>query len=340
MKYYSLKIFFLILFISTSIFPQSIQKIAVIGDFQILNGDTIKNCKIGYRTFGKLNEDSSNVIIYPSWFGGTTEGIATLINKYTFVDSSKYFIIALDALGDGISSSPSNYNDNDSVFAKLTIRDMVNSQYLLLTKFLGIKHLFGAIGGSMGSMQVLEWAVAYPDFIDKIVAYVASPKMSSFDLLWMNTQLNMIETSRQNGMSDKEIKKISDMMTEVIARTPAYVVEHIKLNELSKYLEKFDKEPNKVFTLDDYIVQLKAMMKHDISINYNGSMEQASESIRAKLFIIVSETDMILNPTEAKKLIKLTNAKKLILENNCGHLAVGCEIDRCREEIAKFLDKE
>jgi homoserine O-acetyltransferase len=67
-------------------------------------------------------------------------------------------------------------------------------------------------------------------------------------------------------------------------------------------------------------------------------MEQAAKSIKAKLFIIVSETDMMVNPTEALRFIDLTNAKKLILQNNCGHLAVSCEIDKCREEIAKFLN--
>jgi homoserine O-acetyltransferase len=226
----------------------------------------------------------------------------------------------------------------NGLFPQITIRDMVNSQYKLVTEIFKLKHLFAAIGGSMGSMQVLEWAVAYPDFIDKIIAYVATPKMSSFDLLWMNTQLTMIESSRKNGMSEKEIKKISDMMTAIIARTPAYTIENTRVQDIPSYIASFDKEPSKVFTLDNYVTLLKAMMKHDISLEYNESMEQAAKSIKAKLFIIVSKTDMMVNPTEALRLIDLTNAKKLILQNNCGHLAVSCEIDKCREEIAKFLN--
>ena len=327
----------LVIFSFSIVCAQSEQKIAVIGDLKLLSGDTIKNCKVGYRTFGSINIDSSNIVIYLSWFGGTTEGIATLIQKKSFIDSSKYFIIAIDALGNGVSSSPSNYELGDSVFNRLTISDMVNSQYKLLTEILGINHIHAAIGGSMGSMQVLEWGVRYPNFIDKIVAYVATPKMSSFDLLWMNTQLNMIESSRRNGMTEKEIKKISDMMTEIIARTPAYTVKNTKVQDIPSYIASFDKEPSKVFTLDNYLALLKAMMKHDISLNCNGSMEKAAKSIKAKLFFIVSETDMMVNPTEAIKLAELTGAKKLILQNNCGHLAVGCEIDRCRAEIDEFL---
>lgn len=340
MKNNLLNISLLLVLSSALVFSQSNQKYAVIGDFKLLSGNIIKDCKIGYRTFGKINEDSSNIIIYPTWFEGTTEGIESLIKKHVYIDTTKYFIIAIDALGDGISSSPSNYIYGDTVFNDLTIRDIVNSQYMLLTKYFGISHLFGAVGGSMGSMQALEWAVAYPEFIDKILAYVSSPKMSSFDLLWMNTQLNMIETSRRNGMSDKEIKKIADMITTILARTPAYVIENIKIEDFPEYLESFNRELSKVFTLDDYIVQLKAMMKHDISREYKGSMGTAAKSIKSELLIIVSETDLLVNPSEALKLADLIGAKKIVLQNNCGHLAVGCEIERCKKEIADFFSKE
>ena len=333
------KTILVIIYSFSAVYSQSVQKYADIGDFKLLSGDTIKNCQIGYRTFGKINNDSSNIIIYPTWFVGTSEGISTLIQKYLFLDSTKYYIIAIDALGNGISSSPSNYEFEDSVFNNLTISDMVNSQYKFLTETLGINHLYGAIGGSMGSMQALQWAVTYPDFIDKIVAYVATPKMSSYDLLWMNTQLNFIESARKNGMLEKEIKKISDMITAMIARTPDYVVENTDIAEFPEYLKSFDKEPDKTFTFDDYLAQLKAMMKHDISINFNGSMEDAAKNIKAELFIIVNETDILINPTQALNLANLTDAETLILNNNCGHLGVSCEIDRCREEIAEFLEK-
>jgi homoserine O-acetyltransferase/O-succinyltransferase len=332
------RLFFLFLnfIIIVNIYPQSVQQYADIGNFELVNGDTIYDCRIGFRTFGKPNIDTSNAIIYCSWFGGTSEGIASLIEKRNFIDTSKFFIIAFDALGDGISSSPSKYAFTD--FPEITIRDMVNSQYLVLTKHLGIEHLYGAIGGSMGSMQVLEWAVAYPYFISKIVAYVCSPKLTSYDLLWMNTQLRMMETLRKYRATEKEIKTLSDMMTAWISRTPDHVNENIKVENFENYLTKFENEPYETFTNDNYIAQMKAMIRHDISKDFNNSMEEAAKTIKAKLFLIVSKNDMMVNPLESIKLAELINCRLLILDNNCGHLAVSCEFERVRKEIAEFLN--
>jgi homoserine O-acetyltransferase len=326
---------FIFLFLPLT-FAQSVQKIADIGNLILMSGDTINNCSIGYRTFGKINSDTSNIIIYPTWFGGTSENIGTLLSKYRFIDTTRYFVIAVDALGNGISTSPSNYND-DTVFDSLTIKDMVNSQHKLLTENFKLKNVFAVIGGSMGSMQALEWATSYPDFMKKIVAYVSSPKVSSFDLLWINTQLNTFETGRRNGMTDQEIKKSLDMMTAVISRSPAYYIEKYDEVEMNKYLESFDKAPPKDFSLDNYICQLKAIMHHDISIPFNKSMEAAAKAIKAELFIIVSENDMMVNPIKAINLAELTEARLMILQNNCGHLAVSCEIEKCRQEIDNFL---
>ena len=67
---------------------------------------------------------------------------------------------------------------------------MVNSQYKLVTQIFGIKHLFAAVGGSLGAMQVLEWSVAYPEFIKQdsfLCRY--TPRMSTYDLLWMNVPI-------------------------------------------------------------------------------------------------------------------------------------------------------
>lgn len=340
-KYLERIVFALAVLIFSSIaYPQSVQKFSAIGDFVLESKDTIKNCTLGYRTFGELNSDKSNVIIYPTWFGGTSEQIGTLLSKYRFVDTTKYFVIAIDALGNGISSSPSNYSGDYKVFDNLTIRDMVNSQYKFLTENFGLKNIFAVIGGSMGSMQALEWGTSYPSFMKKIIAYLSSPKVSSYDLLWINTQLNIFNTGRLNRISDREIKKNLDMMTAVISRTPAYYIEKYDDNEINNYLSSFDKEPSKDFSLDNYICQLKAIMRHDISVPFNDSIEDAAKALKANLFIIVSETDMMVNPAEAIKFAEMTKARLLILQNNCGHMAVTCEIDKCREEIDDFLKSQ
>ena len=330
----------IILICSSIQFSQSQQKLAEIGNLKLISGDVFENCVIGYRTFGKLNQDSSNAILFPTWFEGTTDDITRLIQKYSFLDTTKYYIIAIDALGNGISSSPSNYNVyRIKLFPDITIRDMVNSQYKFITDKMKLNHLFAAVGGSLGAMQVLEWSVAYPNFISKIVAYVGTPKMSTYDLLWINTQLNLIETGKQYGVTEKEIRKSIAMMMAGIGRTPDYIVEKIKLEDFANYLKNFDNEYSKTFTLEDYHFQLKAISNHDISKEFGGSMEEAVKIIKAELFIIVNETDMLINPTEALNFAKLTDAKTLVLNNNCGHLGVSCEIERCREEIDKFLSE-
>ncbi|MEJ5262615.1 MAG: alpha/beta fold hydrolase [Ignavibacterium sp.] len=316
---------------------QSIQKFSEIGDFVLESRDTIKNCILGYRTFGKPNEDFSNIIIYPTWFGGNSEQIGTLLSKYKFVDTTKYFIIAIDALGNGVSSSPSNYSGDKSVFDKLTIKDMVNSQYKFLTEKLGYKNIYAVIGGSMGSMQAIQWAVSYPDFIKKVIAYVPSPKVTSYDLLWINTQIKLIETLMKYEATGREIKTLSDMMTSLISRTPDYVTENVQLEKFSEYLESFNKEPDKIFTLENYLAQIKAIRDFDFSADFSNDFKKAAEQIKSKLFLIISKRDMMVNPKTAMQLAELTGCRTLFLDNNCGHLAVTCEIEKVKKEIADFL---
>jgi homoserine O-acetyltransferase len=323
------------LFFVIGSFPQ--QQMASLGDFLLVNGKTIKNFELGYRTFGQINKDSSNIIFYASWFGGTSEAIGTLIKKYSFIDTSKYFVIAVDAIGNGISSSPSNFNSSES-FPEITIQDMTTASVKFLRDKLKIKNIFAAIGGSMGSMQVLQLAVDYPDFSDKVIAYVSSPRLTTYDMLWIQTQLNFIETAKKYSMTEKEIKKISDMITALISRTPEYIITNTQVEKFQEYLKTFDKEPSKIFTLENYLCQIKAIYNHNIAKNFGNSIEEASKRICAEIFFIVSENDMMVNPSESIKLADLTDSDILILDNNCGHLSVSCEIEKCRDAIADFLD--
>ncbi|HET7840268.1 MAG TPA: homoserine acetyltransferase, partial [Terriglobia bacterium] len=171
------------------------QRFADLGDFKLQSGEILRDCRVGYRTLGQPNAAKSNVILFPTWAGGTTEQLLGSAGPGKLADSSKFYVILVDALSNGVSSSPSNSAAQPRMhFPKVTILDMVNTQHELLTRVLRIEHLKAVMGISMGGMQTFQWIVAYPDFMDQAVPIVGSPRQAPFDLLHWQTQLDAIFT--------------------------------------------------------------------------------------------------------------------------------------------------
>ena len=336
------KYLFLILFIFTlQIYPQSVQNFYELGNFKLENGQTIKNCKIGYRTYGKMNSDKSNIILFPTWFGGNTAGLQSLIGSGKIADSTKYFVITLDALGDGVSSSPSNSKEQpDSKFPQFDIHDMVNSQYQFVTKYFKIKHVFCVMGGSMGGMQTFQWIVAYPNFMDKAVSWVGSPKLTSNDLLLWNAELLAINEGLNCNASEESIMKTVSAFQNLNIVTPQYRVEHTTPAEFPEFLKNMNKGFDKIFNPYNWKSQLLAMIHHDVSKPYNENMQKAASRVKAKLLNIVSLQDHMVNPTAAIAFGKLINAKTIELNNDCGHLGPGCEMGRVNKIVNEFLSEK
>jgi len=317
-----------------TLFAQPAQQIANIGDLKLESGEIILNCHIGYQIIGKANKDSSNIIVYPTWFGGLSKDIAGIIGKYNLIDTTKYMVIAIDALGNGISSSPSNY---DKKFPLFTIRDMVKSQFHLINKILKIKHLYAIIGGSMGSFQTFEWLVCYPDFIDKAIPYVCSPVRTSSDKLRLNLEKDIISLHKNYDIPEAKTQRIMNMLTAYFSKTQNYLSKEIDTYEFDEYYQKFEAKETRPFSMENRLSQINAMLTHDISQKYNNSLEFAAKKIKAEMLIIVSDSDQVVNPQPAIELSKMTNSELIVLSNDCGHLAPGCNMKKFGEHIAKFL---
>src|SRR5260370_35274508 len=112
-----------------SLLPFRSRNLEILGTSSSKSGAVIRDCRIGYHTLGKLNDDKSNAVLWPTWFTGSSEQLAPLVGPAGYVGSSRFFVILVDALGNGVSSSPSNSSVQPRMdFPVFTIGDMVNTQ--------------------------------------------------------------------------------------------------------------------------------------------------------------------------------------------------------------------
>src|SRR5207237_4179583 len=143
------------------------------GDLKLESGEVIKDFAISYVTHGTLNAKKSNAILMVTALTGNHHRLDFLIGPGKALDTTKYFVIATDAIGNGLTTSPSNSKAQPRMqFPKFGMRDMVESQRRLLGEKLGIDHVVAVVGPSMGGMQALQWGVSHPDFMDSLVALV------------------------------------------------------------------------------------------------------------------------------------------------------------------------
>ncbi len=315
--------------------------LASIGDFKLESGASILDCKIAYRTFGTLNSAKNNAILVTTWFTGNTGALIGSTGAGKMYDSSKYYVIAVDALGDGFSSSPSNSTRQPGMrFPQFTIRDMVNSQHQLLTKVLKIDHLLAVTGGSMGGMQTFQWVVSYPDFVDKAIPVMGTPRLTAYDTVLWNSEVHAIEKDPDWNHGDytapPPLRAVKDIHWLHLT-TPRHEVANANYADTAALLNKV--EAPSQFDANNYFRQLQAILTHDVSKPFGGSMERAAQSIKAQILIIASPQDLMVNSQPAIDFGKLINAPTILLDSDCGHLAPGCSGDRVALALADFLSQ-
>ena len=244
------------------------QQTARIGDFKLESGEVIRDCAIGYRTFGTLNSDKSNAVLFPTAFGWRSAGLATRIGAGKLVDSAKYYVIAVDSLGDGISSSPSNSKSQPGLsFPQFSIRDLVSVEQKVVSDSMHIRHLHAVIGFSMGGMQAFQWAVSYPDFVDKIVSIVGSPQLSSYDLLLWRTVLLALESDpdwKQGQYSSEPALHLMNMVQALSLQTPEFVATNTTRQDYSKFESELSQGPDDL-DANDTVRQIQALLSTDVA---------------------------------------------------------------------------
>jgi homoserine O-acetyltransferase/O-succinyltransferase len=177
--------------------------------YTTVGGGTIRNVRIGWESYGTLNADRSNAVLITHFYSGTSHAAGkykadektagywdSIIGPGKAIDTNKYFVLSSDTLVNlnanmpgVVTTGPASINPDTgkpygTSFPVVTIRDFVNVQKALLES-LGISKV-KIVGASMGALQAYEWAVAYPDMVDRIVPVIGAAGGDPFLIAWLD----------------------------------------------------------------------------------------------------------------------------------------------------------
>jgi homoserine O-acetyltransferase len=308
-----------------------VQQFAEFGDLKLSEGGMIHEFRLGYRTIGKLNSSRSNAVLWPTWIGGKSQDLLPFIGPGNVVDSDNYFVILVDAIGNGVSTSPSNSKKQPLMkYPRFTIRDMVKVEHRLCTDVLHLSHLHAVVGSSMGGMQTFEWVVTYPDFMDIGISMSGSPQSTSFDKLFWTAQIDAVELDPawNHGSPTGPLGRgfaLSEEIGSMNSTSPSYRVTHTSPQDFDLFLAEIRKNANgDAGTASDQIRQRQAIISLDIPGEFGLTLEQAAKRVHAKLLVIVSVQDHIVNPRPAMEFAAAVNAPVVSLNSPCGHQSFTC----------------
>ena len=321
-------------------------RIAELGDLDLESGEKILGYRQSYVTHGELNREKSNAVLVCISLTGNHHRLDFLIGPGKALDPAHYFIIAVDPMSNGLSTSPSNSDQQPAMrFPRFTIRDMVQSQYHLLTRQFGIPRLRAVIGASMGGMQALQWAVSHPLYARACVAMTPMAKTSPWAVLVTETARScLIADPAWNGDGfsaepERGWRAYTGLMTALLSRTPAALAEFLPdCADAHLWFEKILMHNRAIgFDAHDYLYQSWAYEAHDVgtTAGFNGDTTAALASIEVRTLILAPPLDLF-NPAQAARdaAAKIPGARFVEIPSAQGHQAA----TSTKPEDAAFLN--
>ena len=317
--------------------PMTDYHIFQLGDFTTQHNATLRGAFLAYMTYGDLNADKSNAIVYPTWYSGRHWDNEWLIGPGMALDPAKYFIIVPNMLGNGLSSSPSNTSPpyDRARFPKITVHDQIVAQHRLVTEKFGIERLALVTGWSMGAGQTYQWAVSHPEMVERIAPFCGSSRTSAHNKVFLEgVKAALTADSAFAGGWYGEALPITGL--RAMARVYAgwgfsqafyWEKEYEKLGYTS--LEDFLIGFWEGFFLDgrdpnDLLAMLWTWQHGDVGLTpgFSGDTEAALGSIKAAALVMPAEKDLYFPPEdEAWAVRRIPNAELRVIPGIWGHFA-------------------
>lgn len=326
-----------------------------LGDFELESGDTIRGLTLAYATFGTLSAQRDNAILFPTWYSGSSKILErAYVGSGRALDPDKYFIILVNQIGAGLSSSPSNAAPPFDVarFPRVSIADDVRAQHRLVTEAFGVERLALVLGGSMGAQQTYEWAVRYPDAVRRAAPIAGLARGTAHNKLLVSTFIDAIisdpafeegwyerASSVHRGLRRHARSFAASGFSPALFNRRGW--SELGFTTTDDFVTGFveghflPQDPNNLVLL------LSKWRDADVSRATNGDLAQALGGVRAKTFVIAIDEDgffPLADIAAEQKLIAGSELRRV--SSPWGHLALfgtdpayNAAIDRHLEDL-------
>ena len=303
---------------------------------------------IAYQTYGTLNPERSNAILIchaltgdqyvadPHPITGNAGWWTTLVGPGNVLDTDRYFLICANVLGGCMGTTgPKETNPGTGEpwaldFPVITVRDMVHAQKLLVDH-LGIDQLFCVIGGSMGGMQVLQWASSYPDAVFAAVPIAAAARHSAQNIAfhevgrqaimadpdWCGGQYLKLGRNPARGLAVARMaahvtylseaalhrkfgRNLQDRKAITYGFDADFQVESYLRHQGSTFVDRFD--------ANSYLYITRAMDYFDLAAEHGGSLPAAFPRRQPRFCIVSFTSDWLFPTSESRAVVHALNA--------------------------------
>ncbi len=311
-----------------------------IGRLDLEEGGSIPDCRLAVATFGTLNEAKDNAILIPTWFSGTHQVWRDVyIGPDHALNPDEYFIVVVDQIGSGLSTSPHNADGPNSgiamsKFPRVRIGDDVVAQERLLREHFGIERLALVVGGSMGAQQTYEWAVRFPDKVRRAAPIAGTAQNTPHDVLFAQTLMDTI--TADPGFAGGEYSANADVLAGLTRHAHLWAVMGFSTEfwkqEVWRALDFDSKEAflagflEPYFTAmdpNDLLTQAWKWQRGDVARHTGGDLAAALGRITAKTFVIPIDEDMFFPVRDTAAEASLVPGAELRVVNDVlGHLGL------------------
>lgn len=310
----------------------------------LTSGRTLAGFELITETYGRLNTQRSNAVLICHALSGNHHAAGRYdlsdpkpgwwdlhIGPGKAIDTNRFFVVSLNNLGgcDG-SSGPNTMNSDTGLpwgpdFPQVSVSDWVTTQVMLADR-LGIDSWAAVIGGSLGGMQALQWAVHYPERVRNCVTLAAAPKLTAQNIAfneiarqailsdpdWLSGHYQRETVTPTRGLSlARMVGHLTYMSADGMSdrfgrdtRTPSDTIDSEEtVFQVESYLRYQGKQFSTRFDANTYLLMTKALDRFDIAADFNDSLNDAMAVTTSRMLIIAFSSDWRFSPARSQELV-------------------------------------